>query len=156
MTEDLQSLIAEYRAGLEAEIALLRQLDSLSEREHDASHTGDYAALRRVHDARDTVMRNLVSIEHELKPLRGQLAERRHVLQRLHEFHAVESLHAAAVEMVDRIIASDQESLKALEQAEHARRAAATATEKGESTLQAYKRVIAPAASGATLLNRRG
>ena len=53
MPQDLHAMVAEYRAGLEAEIALLRQLDSLSERQHEASVTGDYAMLRRVHDARD-------------------------------------------------------------------------------------------------------
>jgi hypothetical protein len=156
MTQDLPSMVAEYRAGLEAEIALLRQLVSLSTRQNEASVSGDYAALRRVHDARDAVMRSLVSVEHDLKPLRVRLAEARHALQRMPEFQSVASLHATAAEMVARIIASDQESLRALEEAERARRAAAAATEIGETTLQAYRRVIAPAASNATLVNRRG
>jgi hypothetical protein len=156
MTQDLLSMVAEYRAGLEAEIALLHQLDSLSTRQNEASVSGDYAALRRAHEARDMIMRNLVAVEHELKPLRTRLADERHALQRMHEFQSVAALHAEASEMVARIIASDQESLRALEEAEHARRAAASATEKGETTLQAYRRVIAPAASNATLVNRRG
>jgi hypothetical protein len=101
-------------------------------------------------------MRSLVSVEHELKPLRGLLAEARQTLQRMPEFQSVAALHAMAAEMVARIIASDQESLRALEEAERARRAAAAATEMGETTLQAYRRVIAPAASNATLVNRRG
>jgi hypothetical protein len=46
MTQDLPSMVAEYRAGLEAEAALLRQLDSLSVRQNEASVSGDYAALR--------------------------------------------------------------------------------------------------------------
>lgn len=156
MTQDLQAMVTEYRAGLEAEIALLRQLDSLSERQHEASVTGDYAMLRRVHDARDAVMSHLVTLEHDLKPLRAELATERQLLRRMTEFEPVAALHSEASEMVARIIASDKESIAALQEAEHARRAAASAMEKGETTLQAYRRVIAPTAPNATLVNRRG
>lgn len=149
-------MVAEYRAGLDAELALLRQLDSLSSRQHEATLAGDYAALRRVHEARGTVMGNLVAVEHELKPLRARLAEQRSLLQRMPEFQSVATLHREAADMVTRIISSDHESLHALQEAEQARRAAAEATERGETTLQAYRRVIAPTASNATLVNRRG
>jgi hypothetical protein len=57
--------------------------------------------------------------------------------------------------MVNRIIASDQQSMAALEQAEIARRSAAMAMEKGETTLQAYRRVITPSIHS-SLVNRRG
>jgi chromosome segregation ATPase len=156
MPQDLHAMVAEYRAGLEAEIALLRQLDSLSQRENEASVGGDYSMLRRVHDARDAVMSHLVALEHDLKPLRAQLAAERHVLRRMTEFEPVAALHAEASEMVARIIASDKESIAALQEAEQARRAAASAMERGETTLQAYRRVIAPTAPNATLVNRRG
>ena len=149
-------MIAEYRAGLEAEITLLRQLDFLSARQHEATLAGDYAALRQIHESRGTVMSHLVAVEHELKPLRARLAEHRATLQRLPAFQSVATLHAEAADMVTRIIASDQGSMHALQEAEHARRAAASAMERGETTLQAYRRVIAPAASNATLVNRRG
>jgi hypothetical protein len=156
MPHDLQSMIAEYRAGLDAELALLRQLDVLSARQRAASLSGDLAALRDVHGARDTAMANLVAIAHELKPLRTALAEHRDTLQHMPAFHPVATLHEEAAAMVSRIIASDKESLAALQEAEHARRAAAAAMERGETTLQAYRRVIAPAASNATLVNRKG
>jgi uncharacterized protein YhaN len=155
MSDELRSLITEYRAGLDAELALLRQLDLLAARVQEATHTGDYATLRSLHEARDTIMGHLVAVEHELKPLRGVLAEQRHLLQRLPDFQAVAALHIEATEMVNQIIASDHESLAALQKAEHARRAAVMATERGETTLQAYRRVIAPAPN-ATLVDRRG
>jgi hypothetical protein len=156
MSDDLQSMVAEYRAGLDAELALLHQLDSLSLREREASVAGDFAVLRGVHDSRDAVMSNLVAVEHELKPLRAALAGHRHALAQMTDFQSVATLHAEAAEMVTRIIASDQQSLAALQEAEHARRAAAMANEKGETTLHAYRRVAAPATSHATLVNRRG
>ena len=149
-------MVAEYRSGLEAEVALLRQIDSLSMRQQEATLTGDYAALRAIHERREAVMANLVSVEHELKPLRAELAAQREMLQHSAQFQEVAARHAEAAEMVRRIIASDGESLRALQDAELARRAAAAATERGETTLHAYRRVIAPTISNATLVNRKG
>ena len=51
---------------------------------------------------------------------------------------------------------SDQESLEALKEAERARRFVARALEQGESTLAAYRRVVSPTLTGATLVNRKG
>ena len=156
MAQDSQSLIAEYRAGLEAELALLRQLESLSDRQQAATVAGQFADLHDIHDARERVMRSLVTLEHDLKPVRNTLADRRHLLRPLPEFQSVAALHSEAAEMVARIIASDQESLTALQEAERARRAAACVMERGETTLQAYRRVVAPAGANATLVDRLG
>jgi hypothetical protein len=46
--------------------------------------------------------------------------------------------------------------LAALRDAEQARRFAAQAVERGESTLAAYRRVVAPRQEGARIVNRRG
>ena len=156
MAVDLHETLAEYRAGLDAELALLRQLDALSVHNRTAVEDEDLAALRQVHDGRDRVMAALVAIEHDLAPLRAILAEHRSLLQMTQEFKQVAALHRTAADMVNRIIASDRESMAALEEAELARRAAASAMERGETTLQAYRRVIAPAASNASLVNKRG
>ena len=155
MSPDLHTILAEYRAGLDAELALLRRLDALSLRHASAVDTGDVGALRDVHQARESVMRNVVSVEHELVPLRAALGAARPQLAHLKEFQAVVALHAEAAGMVNRIIASDKGSMAALEQAEIERRSAATAMEKGETTLQAYRRVITPAVSS-TLVDRKG
>ena len=155
MSPDLQTMLAEYRSGLEAELALLRQLDVLSARHAAAVESGDVAALRSVHEARDGVMRGLVSVEHDMVSLRAELAANRAQLAHLREFQSVVALHNEAAAMVNRIIASDKQSMAALEQAEIARRSAATAMEKGETTLQAYRRVITPSVNS-TLVNRKG
>jgi hypothetical protein len=155
MDADFHAMLAEYRAGLDAELALLRQLDALSGRQRAAVTAGDLGTLRDVHAARDSVMRSLVEIEHEVAPLRTLLARERQHVAGLREFQAVSALHAEAAAMVNRIIASDAQSKAALEEAELTRRSAALAMEKGGTTLQAYRRVITPT-SNPTLLNRRG
>ena len=114
-------MVAEYRAGLDAELALLRQLDALSVRQHHASVGGDISDLPSIHDARDGVMVKLVAVEHELKPLRAALADHRQALQYSKEFQKVATLHTEAAEMVARIIASDRQSVDALKEAERHR-----------------------------------
>jgi hypothetical protein len=156
MTVDLDEVLREYRAGLEAEMALLYRLERLDTSHHDAaSHTGviELAALA---DEREKVMANLVSIEHTLKPLRAQLVEARPTLHGEAAFQEVAALHQRAADLVGRILASDSQSLQALKDAEHARRFAAESMEQSESTLAAYRRVVAPTLEGARIINRRG
>ena len=64
--------------------------------------------------------------------------------------------HKNAAERVSAILSWDHDSLDALKEAERARSFAARTLEQGESTLAAYRRVVAPPVSGATLVNRKG
>ena len=72
MTERLR-LITEYRAGLEAEIALLRHLATLAARERELTQSAQLDGLDDVTDARDQVMAALVSLEAGLRPVRQEL-----------------------------------------------------------------------------------
>jgi len=156
MTADLDEVLLEYRAGLEAEMALLYRLERLDTSRHDAASHNGVVELAALADERDKVMASLVSIEHTLKPLRVQLVEARERLQGDPVFQAVAALHQRAGDLVARILATDSQSLQALKDAEHARRFAAESMEKGESTLAAYRRVVAPPLEGARIVNRRG
>ena len=157
MTEgDLLQLVAHYGAGLEAEMKLLHRLEGLAAQQREASQRGDLEALAAVSDQRDRVMAGLVRIEHELKPVRTTLLEHRRQLDVLVEFEAVAALHHSAALLVERILSDDRDSMEALKQAEQARRFAAHAIEQGESTLAAYRRVVAPPLAGASLVNRKG
>lgn len=156
VTLDLVALVAQYRAGLEAELALLHRLEGLAGRQRDASHHGDLEALALVTDERDLLMASIVTIEHEMKPIRLTLLERRTDLQGSAEYQELAALHKDAAALVSTIVASDHESLSALKEAELARRFAARALEQGETTLAAYRRVVAPPLAGATIVNRKG
>jgi hypothetical protein len=156
MIADLLSIVAQYRAGLEAEMTLLHQLEALSERQRQATLVPDFAALLPINDARDGMMANLVTIEHQLRPLRQAIFDDRSRLAHLPEFGQVVALHRQAAALVSGILVSDRECLEALKEIEEARSSAAAAMEKGETTLAAYRRVIAPSLTNATLVNRRG
>lgn len=148
--------VAEYRAGLDAEIVLLRRLEGLSTRQREASQTGDFDALTVVADERTRMMANLVALEHGLKPVRLMLVDAKERLADVPEFQAVVELHDEAAALVTSILGFDRDSLEALKEAESSRRFAAQAIEKGESTLAAYRRVVAPPLTNATLVNRKG
>ena len=153
---DVAALLAQYRAGLDAELALLDRLKDLADQQREASRAGDLDALTTVSDARDRVMANLVTIEHQLKPIRLTLANRAGELADEPHFQEVAARHREAAARVTMILTSDRESLESLKEAELARSFAARTLEQGENTLAAYRRVVAPHVSGATLVNRTG
>jgi len=153
---ELPQYVAQYRAGLEAEMTLLHRLEWLAGRQRETSEQGNLEALAVVTDQRDRVMAGLVTIEHELKPIRMALLEFRKSLDDVEEFQNVATLHRQAAELVERIVTSDRVSLDALKQAELARRFAAQSLGQGESTLAAYRRVVAPPISGANLYSKKG
>lgn len=153
---ELEQAVAHYRAGLEAEMVLLHRLESLAAQQRETSDAGDLAALSAVSDERDRVMAGLVQIEHELKPVRTLLLEHRRALDAIAEFRDVAGLHKEAAALIEHIVGEDRTSLESLKRAEQARRFAAQSIEQGESTLAAYRRVVAPPLSGSAIVNRKG
>jgi hypothetical protein len=153
---ELAALVSQYRAGLEAEVTLLHQLEALAKRQRELAAGGDLTGVPETVDARDRVMARLVAVEHELKPIRTTLADHRSALEHLPGYEDVAREHQEAGALVATILAADQEAREALREAEEARRFAARAVEQGESTLAAYRRVVAPPLYGAALVDRKG
>jgi hypothetical protein len=116
----------------------------------------DLDALGRIGDQRGRLTAALVQIEYELKPAREAIAAHLASARRFPVFSEVLKRHRMAGELVARILESDRELLQQLQAAEQDRRQAAHAIETGEVTLNAYRRVLAPAVSSVGLINRRG
>ena len=156
-SDDLRPAVSEYRAGLEAEIAMLHQLAALAAREREVTAaTGSLLALEEISDARDQVMASLVAVESQLKPIRRQLLESIDRTRSIEGFQALAALHRQAAALAAEIVAADDHSLAALREAELARQFAAESLGKSETTLAAYRRVVTPPLANATLVNRRG
>jgi hypothetical protein len=153
---DLLPLVTQYRAGLEAEIALLERLAALAERQREVTASGSLTALTEITDARDGIMANLVAIEAQLSPIRRTLVQSLDRLNGEPEFEYVTALHRRASGLASDIMSSDQQSMESLREAELARRFAQESLDQGESTLAAYRRVVNPPLANATLVNRRG
>ena len=153
---ELTPLVEQYRAGLDAELMLLHRLQAIAVDQRRASETGSATEMQSTVDNRDRVMATLVTVEHELKGVRKQLLQFREYLSDMPAFQEIVGLHRQAADLVADIVAVDQDSVQALRNAEQARHLAAQALEQGESTLAAYRRVVAPTLASATLVNRRG
>ena len=148
-------MIDEYRAGLEAEIVILRRLEHTASRQREATAAHDLAALNAAADERDSLMAALVAIESRMRDVRPVLSQSRDRAKGLPGYKEAAALHHEAVALVSRILKTDAESVEALAAAELARRDLARAMEQGETTLAAYRRVMT-APPGATLVDRRG
>ena len=151
----LVALIEQYRAGLEAELVILRRLEQTAARQREASAAQDLGALNRAADDRDGLMAALVNIEGQLRVVRQTLSGSREEARHLPGYAEAVKLHREAIALVSGILNTDGESLDALAAAELARRETARAVEQGETTLAAYRRVMT-ALPGATLVDRRG
>ncbi|MDE3153963.1 MAG: hypothetical protein KGN76_02625 [Acidobacteriota bacterium] len=154
--EELAQALLSYAAGVEAELRLLRHLQRLADIQHTASREPDLQSINRLNDERERLMASLVSIEHEIRPLRLAIHEERHLAAQIPGFDRVATLHQQAGELVATILAADQKTKEALREAEVARRFAARTLEVGEATLAAYRRVVKPEMASAALVNRRG
>jgi len=154
--EHLIPLVDQYRAGLDAELMLLHRLQALALEQRRVSQTGSVTDIHTTVDDRDRVLATLVKVEHELKGIRQELLAGRAWLTDLPAFQEIVERHKEAADLVAGIIGVDRDSLEALKEAEEARRIAAQSLEQGESTLAAYRRVVSPELTPATLVNRRG
>jgi len=151
----LVALIEQYRAGLEAEIVILRRLEHTAARQREAGAAQDLHALNRAADDRDSLMAALVNIEGQLRVVRQTLSRSRDEAKHVPGYPEAVRLHREAIALVSGILKTDEESVEALAAAELARRETARAIEQGETTLAAYRRVMT-ALPGATLVDRRG
>lgn len=154
-TVDLAALVELYRAGVDAELVMLRRLESIADRQRSMSQSQDLDAFNRASDEREQLMASLVAIEEQLSEVRSILSQMREEARKIPGFEEVLALRRSAAALVARILETDGESLKALAAAEIARRAAAKALDHGEATLAAYRKALTPPPA-ANLINRRG
>ena len=153
---DLADCLAQYRAGLEAELALLGQLEVVATRQRGVTARRDFEGLGAEGEERDRLTRALVALEEGLQPVRARLSSARDQVARVPGYAEVLALRQRAGALVARILATDEESMRSLADAELARRAALASLEQGETTLAAYRRVLTPALRHASLVDRHG
>jgi hypothetical protein len=150
------ALVEQYRDGLHAELALLRQLVALADRQTASTGSRDFEQLSNESDERDRVTRGLVTIEDGLTEIRRGLGRHRALTMSLPAWPDIVRLRQEAADLVARVLSADRESMRLLADAEAARRAALANLEKGETTLAAYRRVLTPPVEHAALVDGRG
>jgi hypothetical protein len=154
--DEAARLLEQYRAGIDAELTLLRQLAAVAHDQHQVTSVSDFGAFNRVADRRDSIMQSLVTIEEGMRVMRQALTAHRDVAVSVPGYDAVLARHHEAADLVNMILATDQKSISALADAELARRSAMASLERGENTLAAYRRVLSPPVSSARLVDKIG
>jgi hypothetical protein len=140
---DIDSALATYGAGLDAELTLLRQLQELSARQQAAA-TADLDDLHRVADARERAMEALLGLEATVAPVRASIAAHVDLARSRPAFTEIATLHSVARSLVAEILGGDRKTLSRLREAADTRRQLAQTLEAGGNALAAYRRVIAP------------
>jgi len=153
---ELELTLDEFRRGLEAELSLLRQLQAVAILQREVSNAHDFDRFQSVSDERDRLTRNLLAMESGLADTRASLADWRQQALDIPVYGTILALRQAATDLINEILVSDRESMRVLADAEVARRAALSSLERGENTLAAYRRVLAPPATNAGLVDSRG
>ena len=156
MTADLATVLADYRAGLDAELQLLTQLDTVASRQHALPHPPSADDLTALGAERERCLSALLALEGRLVPLRQHIATHLAEARLQPGFAGISERHRRAGEVVARIMQLDAESLEALKRADQERRAAAQTIEAGEATLAAYRRILQQPQPSAGLFTRRG
>jgi hypothetical protein len=154
--DDLSTVLADYRAGLDVQLQLLAQLEAIACQQHDASPPLAPDQVATLGDVRQRLMDQLVEVEARVRPLRDGITARLDEARRTPGFELVSHRHRVAAAAVARIMATDAATLQALQSAEATRRSAAQILETGEVTLAAYRRVLLGATMPAGLVNQRG
>ena len=154
--QELELRLDEFRRGLETELALLRQLQAVAAGQREVSEARDFDRFQLLSDERDRLTRSLLAIEHSLADARASLVEWRDQASGIPVYGTILALRQASSTLVSEILESDRKAMRVLADAEVARRAALSSLERGENTLAAYRRVLAPPVSNAGLVDSRG
>lgn len=155
-TRQLTEALTQYEAGLDTALVLLRQLDAAARKQHVAASDRRLDQLSVESDERDRLTRSLVTVDQQLAPLRTVLNAHTNAIADLPGFARVRILREETAALVQSILAIDGESIRALADAELARRAELAGLDQGGATLGAYRRALTAPIGHATRLNQRG
>ena len=156
MTADLARALADYRTGMDAELQVLAQLESIATRQHTLPYPPPADALTSLGLEREQQLSTLSGLEQGLQPLRALLSAHLDRARTLPGFAGATERDRRAAQYVATIMRLDAESLQVLHRANQERRAAAQNLETGEVTLAAYRRVLQQPPPSAGLFNERG
>jgi hypothetical protein len=154
MTFD-EALLA-YGAGLDAAIAILRQVEALGAEQRSAWARNELLPLGALATRRAALMHDLAATESRIAPLRDRLRSDVDRASRTPGYAAAEARSRETQALVLRLMAADRTFLTDLETSLEARRREAHDLDTGGATLAAYRRIVAPAVDSAALVDRRG
>jgi hypothetical protein len=153
---DLETALADYRTGLDAELVVLAQIEELATRQHALPVPAPADEVSHVALERQRLLATLAALEQQVHPLRAYLASHLEAARQQPGYAGVAERHRRAADAVARITRLDDENLAALQQADAERRGTAHDLDAGEATLAAYRRTLQQPHSSAGIYTGRG
>ena len=149
-------VVAAYTAGLEAQLALLRQVETLAAEQRATWLRDELLPLGSLATRRAALMHELAAVEARIAPLLYRLRTDLERALRTPGYDAAEARRQETRTAIFRLMAADRKFLTDLETSLDTRRREAHALDTGNATLAAYRRVVVPAVASAHLVDQRG
>ncbi len=145
-----------YTAGLDAQIALLQQVEALAAEQRAVWARDELLPLGALATRRAVLMHELAAVEARVAPLRHRLRSDLERALGTPGYGAAEARRQDAQTLISRLMAADRTFLTDLETSLVSRRREAHDLETGGATLAAYRRVVVPDIASAGLFDTRG
>lgn len=149
-------VVVAYTAGLDAEIALLHQVEALAAEQRAVLARDELLPLGALATRRAALMHELATIEGRTAPLRERLRSDPERALRTPGYVAAETRREEAQTLIYRLLAADRTLLTDLDTLLASRRQEAHDLDTGNATLAAYRRVVVPTVDSAGLFDQRG
>ena len=145
-----------YTAGLDAEIAILEQVEALAAEQRAVWARDELLPLGGLATRRAALMHELAAVEARIAPLRDRLQADLSRSLGTPGYPAAEARRQDAQRVIYRLLAADRKLLTDLETSLESRRREAHDLDTGNATLAAYRRVVEPTLASAGLFDQRG
>jgi hypothetical protein len=149
-------LVLAYAAGLDAQLAILAQVEALAAEQRVAWTRNELLPLGGLATRRAELMHELAAIEARLAPLNDRLRTDLERALRTPGYGQAEARRQEARALIYRLMAADRKLLTDIETSLESRRRESHDIDTGNATLAAYRRIVVPAIASAGLFDQRG
>jgi hypothetical protein len=145
-----------YTSGLDAEIAILREVEALASEQRAVRARNELLPLAFLATRRAALMHELSAVEARIAPLRARVRVDLDRARRCPGYAAAEASQTELEALTRSLMAADRQFLVELEATLEARRREAHDLDTGGATLAAYRRIVVPDVASAGLFDSQG
>jgi len=149
-------LVVAYTAGLDAQMAILAQVEELATEQRATWSRNELLPLGGLATRRAALMHELAAVEARIAPLYDRLRADLERALRTPGYGVAEARRQEARGLIYRLMAADRKLLTDLETSLESRRRESHTIDTGNATLAAYRRVVVPTLGSAGLFDQRG
>lgn len=149
-------VVPAYVAGLDAQIALLQQVEAIGAEQRAVWARNELLPLGELATRRAALMHEIATVEARIAPLHERLRTDLERALRTPGYGAAEARRQEAQALIYRLLAADRKLVADIEGSLAARRREAHDLDTGNATLAAYRRVVVPQVASAGLVDQRG